>query len=286
MAQKQLTRRQLGEEARKAAFEGHWEDAVTLNLQIIEQSDKDVNAYNRLGRAYLSLGNLDEAKDAYSKALRADPANLIARRNLQKLELLRNGKGTATVTRPGPMPRTSAFLEEVGRTWVDELVNPGDVAALADITSGEQLELSPEGDRLLVRRADGQLLGEIEPKTGRRVLELMAAGNRYEIFALGLTGQTLRIILREVYRDPAIATTVSFPRQITSRAYLRDRDLLRQRDEADFFLFDEDEDEDESEPVTIEAEEDDAADSEADADAEPDGFADTVHGIDDEESAI
>jgi tetratricopeptide (TPR) repeat protein len=242
LAQKQHTRRQLGEEARRAAFEGNWEEAVTLNLQIIDRFQRDADAYNRLGRAYISLGNLDDAKDAYSKALRADPANLIARRNLQRLEILRGqgGRDSADVTRPGPMPRPSAFLEEVGKTWVDELVNPGELRTLADISSGEELQFSVEDDRLVVLRSTGDRMGEVEPKTARRVLDLMTSGNRYEIFALGLAGQTLRIIIREIFRDPSVATTVSFPRQITSRAYLRDRDLLRQRDEADFFLFDDD----------------------------------------------
>jgi tetratricopeptide (TPR) repeat protein len=285
VAPKTLTRRQLGEDARKAAFEGNWEDAVTYNQRIIEQFEKDAEAYNRLGRAYISLGSLEEAKDAYSKALRADPANLIARRNLQRLEILRGtgGKASASVTRPGPMPRTSVFLEEVGRTWVDELVNPGDLAILADIPSGEQLQLSEEGERLIVRRANGDLLGEVEPKTGRRVLQLIAGGNRYEIYSLGLAGQTLRIILRETHRAPELATTVSFPRQITSRAYLRDRDLLRQRDEADFFLFDEDEEEEEdTEPSALEADDED----QADAEPETETFSDAVPGLDEEESSI
>lgn len=284
MARKSLTRRQLGEVARKAAFDGNWETAVALNQQIIEQFDKDADAYNRLGRAYISLGTLDEAKDAYSKALRADPANLIARRNLQRLEILRGqgGKSSATVTRPGPMPRTSAFLEEVGRTWVDELVNSGELQILADISSGEELHLSEEQDRLVVRRSSGDLLGEVEPKTGRRVLELMAAGNRYEIFALGLAGQTLRIILREIHRAPSLATTVSFPRQITSRAYLRDRDLLRQRDEADFFLFDDDDDDEDSEPTSSETDEEDQPETEP----ESGPFGETVRGLDEEESPI
>jgi hypothetical protein len=174
------------------------------------------------------------------------------------------------------------FLEEVGRTWVDELVNPGEMLILTDISSGEQLVISDEDDRLIVRRANGDLLGEIEPKTGRRVLDLMRQGNRYEIFALGLAGQTLRIILREVYRDPALATTVSFPRQITSRAYLRDRDLLRQRDESDFFLLDEDEEEEDTESAAAETDDEDT--SEGDADTEP--FVDSVAELEEDESAI
>ena len=282
MAQKQLTRRQLGDEARKAAFEGDWEQAITLNQQIIERFQKDADAYNRLGRAFIALGGLDDAKDAYSKSLRADPANLIARRNLQRLEILRGqgGRKFADVTRPGAMPRTSAFLEEVGKTWVDELVNPGELPVLADVSPGEELHLSDEEGRLVVRRSTGARVGEIEPKTGRRVQDLTDSGNRYEIFALGLSGQTLRTILREIHRDPSVATVVSFPRQITSRAYLRDRDLLRQRDEADFFLFDEDEDEDDTEPVANEPDDDENSDSES----EP--FPTTVQSIEEEDSSL
>jgi hypothetical protein len=280
-----MTRRQLVEEARRAALDGDWENAVSVNQQILDRFKNDAEASNRLGRAYLALGNLDEAKDAYSKALRADPANLIARRNLQRLEVLRSveRRDFGEATRPLTMPRTSVFLEEVGRTWVDELVNPGQLPELADIYSGEQLNLSIEDDRLVVRRGNGDRLGEVEPKTGRRVMELMSGGNRYEIYALGLSGQTLRTILRETYRDPALATTVSFPRQITSRAYLRDRDLLRQRDEADFFLFDEDDEDEEPEATTADGEEEDVADLEPES--EP-FLEDTAHVIEEDENAL
>ena len=58
---------------------------------------------------------------------------------------------------------------------------------------------------------DGDRVGEVEPKTARRVMDLIASGNRYEIFALGLTGHTQRTIIREIFRDPSVATTVSFP---------------------------------------------------------------------------
>jgi tetratricopeptide (TPR) repeat protein len=280
-----MTRRQLVEEARRAALDGDWENAVSVNQQILDRFKNDAEASNRLGRAYLALGNLDEAKDAYSKALRADPANLIARRNLQRLEVLRSAerRDFGEATRPLTMPRTSVFLEEVGRTWVDELVNPGQLPELADIYSGEQLKLSIEDDRLVVRRGNGDRLGEVEPKTGRRVMELMSGGNRYEIYALGLSGQTLRTILRETYRDPTLATTVSFPRQITSRAYLRDRDLLRQRDEADFFLFDEDEEDEEPEATTVDGEEEDV--SEIEPESEP-FLEDTAQVIEEDENAI
>jgi hypothetical protein len=209
------------------------------------------------------------AQEAYSSALRIDPANMIARRNLQKMELLRhrsapvedeaNGDGTL-------IPRTTVFIEEVGKTWVDELADPIAMEDLAEISSGEPLQLEVEGEHLYVACRDGRRLGEIEARTAERVIELMEGGNRFEVYALGLSAQSLRVILREVYRDPSQAGKVAFPRQVkATRAYLRERDILRQRDEADFLLLDdedEDEDEDEVEPEGIEEEDSPEADAE------------------------
>ncbi len=97
-----------------------------------------------------------------------------------------------------------------------------------------------------------------------------------------MTGHSLRTIIREIFRDASVATTVSFPRQITSRAYLRDRDLLRQRDESDFFLFDEDEEEEDTEPLTLERDEEDPAET----DREVETFEEAVQVIDEEDSSI
>lgn len=278
------TKRQLIDDARQASLDANWDEAITLNQQIVERAAKDAEAHNRLGRAFLTLRRYAEATDAYSNALRADPANLIARRNLQRLESLRHqapATADATPTTPiTPMPKTAVFIEEVGKTWVDELINPIAREELSDVLPAEQLQLAVEGDRLVVRRLDGRRIGEIEAKTAERVIALINGGNRYDVYALGLSAQGLRVILREVHRDPSFAGKLSFPRQITSRAYLRERDLLRQRDESDFFLLDED-DEEEEETAPAENEEDEPAE----ADAEP-FIEDTVTVVEDEESNL
>lgn len=274
------TRRQLIEDARRIALEGGWEDAIALNLQLVEKAPKDAEAYNRIGRAHLSLGRLIEAREAYQSALRADPANLIARRNLQRLEALARRGATLRDASTIAMPGTNVFIEEVGKTWVDELVNPVSAEELAEVFPGEQALLVIEEGRLVVTRPDGRRLGEIETKTADRVMQMMATGNRYEAYSIGISGQSLRVILREVYRDPQNATKVSFPRQITSRAYLRERDLLRARDEADFFLLDDDDDEGDD-AASVESEEEEPADTDNDTFVE-----DTVTVVEDDESAI
>jgi hypothetical protein len=262
--QKPATRKQLVEVARRAALEARWDNAIEVNRQLLERTPRDANAHNRLGRAYLQSRDFTTAYEEYSAALRIDPANMIARRNLQRLEHLRRRPISDEI--PGPIiPRTGAFIEEVGKTWVDELVSAEPIDRLSEVLSGEKLGLRVDGHRLVVTTADGDRLGEIDPKTGDRIIELIGGGNQYEVFALGLSATSLRVILREIFRDPAQATKVSFPRQIAqTRAYLRERDVLLQRDES-FFLFGEDDEElDEEDSHSLSADDDDATDSDSD----------------------
>jgi hypothetical protein len=288
--QKTQTKRQLVEEARRAALDGRWTEAIELNQRIIERAPRDADAHNRLGRALVELERYGPAIEAYSTALRSDPANMIARRNLQRLELLRHrpqaesssdGGSDEAETAAETMPRTTVFIEEVGKTWVDELVNPAPMEELSVISSGEHLQLQVDGQRLIVADRAGRRLGEVEAKTAERVIALMTGGNRYEVYALGVTSQSLRVILREVFRDPSLAGTISFPRQIKSRSYMRERDLLRQRDEADFFMLDEDEDEEDEEEPGPEATEDEEG---PEPDAEP--FIEDTVTVEEEEQTI
>jgi hypothetical protein len=258
---KPKTRRQVTDDARQAALEGRWEEAVEINRELIQRDPKDTEAHNRLGRALLEFRDYSGAYESFSNALKSDPASLIARRNLRRLELLRqeqpDGDGTLRDDRAA-FPRSLVFIEEVGKTWVTELTNPAPTSLLAGIYAGQQLELSVEDGRLVVKLADGTRVGEVERKTGDRVIELMAGGNVYEVYALGLTAASLRAILREVHRDPSQAGRVSFPRQITeTRAYLRERDLIRQRDESDFYMDDDDDGDDEAPVKAVEDDGDD-----------------------------
>ncbi len=280
------TKRQMIEDARTAALSGRWHEAISINQRILERSPKDAEAYNRLGRAFLALGRYTEAIEAYADALRADPANLIARRNLQRLDILRHrGDDPASESPADPVvdesvtPNTTMFVEEVGKTWVDELVNPPDPEVLVDIYPAEQLDLEVDGNRLVVKTKDGRRLGEIEAKTADHIIQLMAGGNRYEAFSLGLSAHSLRVILRETFHDPSQLEKISFPRQLTSRAYLRERDLLRQRDESDFFFSDDDEEDDET--PTPDPDDDDANDSDGETFIE-----ESVNESEEEESTI
>ncbi len=80
------------QEAIRMATENRWQEAVAANKSIIEVFPADVDAYNRLGRAHMELGDHQKAKEAYSKALELSPINSIARKNLDRLALLKGVK--------------------------------------------------------------------------------------------------------------------------------------------------------------------------------------------------
>lgn len=280
------TKKQLVQDALTASLEGRWDDAITLNDQIIERNPRDAEALNRKGRALIEKDDLPGAREVYAEALKADPANMIARRNLQRLELLynRENEGADGGTESGTgIPHPSVFVEEVGKTWVDELVNPQAAGKLAEVAPGSKLDLAVKDDRLFVVNEAREELGEVEARIAGRIMELMNGGNRFEVYALGMSGHSLRVILREVHRDPSQADRIAFPRQVRAmQGLMREREALFARDEADFDFGDEDAEEDER--AAERDEDEDEAETEPDSEAE--AYVDTSVNDDEDEAEM
>ncbi len=206
-------RRQV-EEARRLAVQGKWEQAVDANRKIIEQAKRDVEAYNRLGRALLELGRFDEAVEAYHYALAIDPANVIAQRSITRIDQIRQEmQAKAESGRPGGPVRAGVFVEEAGKTYVTDLVRPAPSVVLSRLVAADEVQLRIEANQVQVYSEQGAYLGQLEPKVAQPLTALMNAGNRYEAFVVALTGNTVRVILREVFRNPEAPRNFSLPRQ-------------------------------------------------------------------------
>ncbi len=264
------TKRQLIAEAQTAAAEGRWQESLAINDRIIERFPREAEALNRKGRALIELRQLGSARDAYAEALKADPANMIARRNLQRLEMLYNrtdGSLEGADTALAVLPKANTFVEEIGKTWVDELANPADLPHLAEVSPGEQLQLSVEDGKVYLVSDDGLRLGEVGAPIGQRMANLVDGGNRYEAYALGISSQSLRVIIREIYKDPAQIAKLSFPEQVRkTQELMRERELLFQREEGDFLFGDDDEgeaDDDGGSRPEVDPDEDDEPETDA-----------------------
>src|SRR3979411_2704437 len=78
-------KRTKSEQAITLAMKNRWDQAAQVNREILEMFPNEVDAYNRLGKALTELGRYGEARDAYAQAVRLDPLNGIASKNLQRL---------------------------------------------------------------------------------------------------------------------------------------------------------------------------------------------------------
>jgi hypothetical protein len=237
-------RRQLAETARRLAAEARWREAVETNLSIIELSPRDVDAYNRLGKAYFELRKFKSAYEAYQTSASIDPANVIAQRNISRIEPLKSSDEDDDSEERTHNARMGIFIEEVGKTYVDDLVNVADPTVLTELSSGDLLHISVEGDDVHVVDHSGRYIGQFEPRIARRIIELLDAGNQYEAYVTSSTGQSVRVIVREVYKVDDMGNRLSFPRQgkvAIPRAYVRDTRLFR--DEPDLLLGDDEDDE-------------------------------------------
>lgn len=264
--------RRYADEARRLAVEGRWQEAIELNQMILGQSPRDVDALNRLGKAYTETGQLQQALETYRQVLEIDSSNTIARRNVERLELLvESGRAeAASVPAGNDQPvSTRVFIEEVGKTYVTDLHRPGDPAVLAQLWPADEVELRAEDKNVAVYDAQGRRLGRLEPRIAQRLIRLWSYGNRYRAFVVSLNGNTVRIILREVYHNPDSPEKTSFPRQAkipAPRPYLRES-ARRQRELEPDLLLEEDDEEEDEETDDAELEEVEGVDDESDDDA-------------------
>jgi hypothetical protein len=266
--QKPKTKKQLNQEALAASLDSRWEDVIRLNDEFLERFPRSADALNRKGRAYIELRQLADAREAYSEALKADPANMIARRNLQRLETLYNRAEGQPEGQPAPdstIPRASVFIQETGKTWIDELADAADPGQLAEVSPGDKVQLKIEDNRVIVLSDDGVRLGELELRISARIARLTEAGHEFEAYSLGTSPSSLRVIIRETNRPEGSEGTVTFPRQdFASQDLMREREQLSLREEGDFDFGDEEEedvtkDEEDAEDETDEPEEDASA---------------------------
>ncbi len=209
---KSRLRRQVSKQAIALAMQGRWQEVVSANKTLLESFPDDIDAFNRLGRAYMELGEYALAKQAYESAIRLDPYNSIAEKNLNRLSLLRGSPATKEAKLQKVDPQT--FIKEVGKAGVVSLVSLARPEVLAKLVTGEALKLRINGVNLLVDNAASQYVGQVDPRHGQRLVKLMEGGNKYTAAVVSATAEgNVSVIINETYQDPSQAGRLSFPQR-------------------------------------------------------------------------
>ena len=245
----------LGKEAVKLALNGNWPRAAAVNRAILELHPQDSEAANRLAKALMELGDYADARAVLEDLCRRDPRNAIARKNRARLDSLAAGAGVKTdadasvataIPPAGVAGAPALFIQDGGKSGTAILrpVAPAPVAFSDDYTpsAGLAVAVSPgdpatltiadadtdadagTGDAVLVKAADGSVLGALEPRLARRLRRLIAGGNRYSAAVVGIAGARISVIIRETHCDPALRNVVSFPAAARHPAIYSDDD--------------------------------------------------------------
>ena len=207
--EKQLRyKEQRSKEAIDMAMQARWKEAVDVNKEIITNYPEDVDAHNRLGRAYMELGQYKQAKEAYSQSVKLDPYNAIANRNLRRLNDLKvTGKTEVETDKVEPQQ----FIEEIGKAGVVTLQELAPKEKRAITVAGDKAVLKVEGSYLVAENSRGEFLGRVEPKHAGRLIRLMLGGNQYSAVVVKSTAEGMTVMVRETYQHPSQVGRLSFP---------------------------------------------------------------------------
>jgi hypothetical protein len=197
----------LGSEAIAAALRGDWNLAIEANLKILCESSSDVDALNRLTRAYLEVGRVKEATETLGLLKKTDPYNQIAEKNRERLRLVRQKK----VSPKSECSYSNAdFLEEPGKTKVVTLTNLGQIRLRRNLTCGQSVILQTRRRSVQVLDLAGRYLGAIPDDLGRRLYILIESGNQYSCCLKSVISPPT-VLVREVARGKKFRNIPSFP---------------------------------------------------------------------------
>ena len=219
-------RRMKSREAIGLALEGDWEQAVEVNREVLRLFPDDVEALNRLGKAFMELGRYSGARSAFESAARISPYNSIAKKNLERLPRLEE---TAGPPKQGKVVSPYLFIEERGKSCMTTLEKPATLETLCRMAAGDSVKLRAKEHVLLVENQQGDYVGQFESKLGMRLTRLMKSGNRYEAAIISINPQDVSVIILETYRHRDTRGICSFPtnrRDEHRKAYWTDA-LLR-----------------------------------------------------------
>jgi len=196
------------EEAIAAALGSRWQDALSINRALIERHGADEDTHNRLGKALTEVGQHQEALNEYQKSLEFNPLNLIAQKNVRKLQLAmateeRIAGSTGSID-------VDLFAEEPGKSALTVL-NPPKTGLSVAVAPGDVVELHSHNGGLQAQTARGVVLGDVDSKIARRLLPLIVTGNRYTAAVARVDERETEIIVRESFQSSENARKSSFP---------------------------------------------------------------------------
>ena len=216
----------LAQEAILAALSGKWQLALSLNKEILKSEPNDIEALNRLARAYSEIGNIKKAKVTAQKALKIDPFNPIASKALEKWKGLK--KSEVYAQKPSD---PQIFLEEPGRTKILNLLHLGSPKIMAKLDAGDEVKLNSHPHKVSVNTFDGKYIGKLPDDLSARIRKLISLGNEYQVFIKSIDKNGVKVFIREVKRSSNLNDIPSFSSEKIEYVSFTPPELVHRKEE-------------------------------------------------------
>lgn len=202
----------LSQQAIEAALSSNWDEALKINKQIIKLDPQNVDALNRQARVYMELGKGNLAKKYYSEALKFDPYNPIAIKNLKIIKSFKpNGTNGHTPTTNGYFKLSpSLFLQEPGKTKIVSLLKVAEPQKLSHVFCGMKVEMIVKNRKITIVDSQENYLGVLPDDTSHLMLRLLKGGNKYDLYIKSIKVNALSVLIKEIYRSKRFKNQSSF----------------------------------------------------------------------------
>lgn len=200
----------LDQTAIDAALSGNWEKAVEVNLELLEENNKDTASLNRLVRAYIELNEKVKADKYLKQVIKVDPYNLIAQKLKVRLENLSQKRKTPGDTQITRRQTQVSFIEEPGKTQTVSLINLATPRVISHLEYAQCVMLEPKHHSVHVCTQSDEYIGSLPDDIGKRLYLLIKGGNCYEACVKSSSNSIVTIFIHETCRCKKFRTIPSF----------------------------------------------------------------------------
>lgn len=192
-----------------SALNCKWSEAAELNRKILESEPQSTAALNRLAKALSEMGTYSEARKIYNQVLEIDSYNLIAAKNLKRIQPF---KSDGVIPEGHDLQKLSAasFLQEPGVTKIVNLVKLAEPQRLSTLSTGMSVKIHPKNRSITVTDLNDNYLGVLPDDISHQLIRLTTGGNKYSGTVKAVKQNGLTILIRETFRSKKFRNQPSF----------------------------------------------------------------------------
>ncbi len=202
----------LEKQAINYAMNGRWSEAIDFNEKIIKIDKKNIEAYLRLGFAYLQTNKIKKSKQSYLKALKIQPSNIFVKKSLERLKILESKKLSYSNTTPlDPL----LFVDIPGKTKTVSLVNCGPKSVLAKLTVGQKVFLVNKKRRVEIRTENKEYAGCLPDDLSKRLAIFIKNGGIFSVYIKETSLKHTIVLIKEEKKGPKMIRFIAFPSDLS-----------------------------------------------------------------------